>query len=119
MRKTMRPPVFLLPVLFSLFLFTAAAGCGSGTQHVGTYIAEIKDSSHRSETTMELKETGTGVWKVGDDEVAFSWHVKGNELRLHTQSGGVIVASLDNQIIHVTLPGSNEFSFRKVKPKTQ
>ena len=68
---------------------------------------------------MELKETGTGVWKVGDDEVAFSWHVKGNELRLHTQNGGVIVGSLDNQIIHVTLPGSKEFSFRKVKPTAQ
>ncbi len=117
MRKTIRPPVLLLPVLFSLFLFTAAAGCGPGLQHVGTYISETKDSSHRVETTMELKETGTGVWKVGDDEVAFSWHVKGNELRLLTQNGGVIVGSLDNQIIHVTLPGSKELSFRKVKPK--
>ena len=115
MRKKIGSPGFLLPVLFCLLLFTAAAGCGSGTQHVGTYIAEIKDSSHRSEATMELKETGTGVWKVGDDEVAFSWHVKGNELRLHTQNGGVIVGSLDNQIIHVTLPGSKELFFSKVK----
>ena len=105
----------MLLVLFSLFLFTAAAGCGSGTQHVGTYIAEIKDSSHRSEATMELKETGVGVWRVGDDEVTFSWYVKGNELRLNTKNGGVIVGSLDNQIIHVTLPGSKELLFRKVK----
>jgi hypothetical protein len=117
MRKTIRPPVLLLPVLFSLFLFTAAAGCGPGPQHVGSYIAEIKDSPHRSEATLELKDTGTGVWKVGDDEVAFSWHANGNELRLRTQNGGVIIGSLDNQIIHVTLPGSKELSFRKVKPK--
>jgi hypothetical protein len=105
----------LLPVLFCIFLLTAAAGCGPGTQHVGTYIVEIKDSPHRSETTLELQETGIGVWKVGDDELTFSWHVKGNELRLHTRDGGVIVGSLDNQIIHVTLPGSGELFFRKVK----
>jgi hypothetical protein len=115
MRKKIRSPVFLLPVLFCLLFLTAAAGCGPGTQHVGTYIAEIKDSPHRSETTLELKETGTGVWKVGDDEVTFSWYVKGNELRFHTNKGGVIVGSLDNQIIHVTLPGSGELFFRKVQ----
>ncbi len=114
MRRNIRSPVFLLLYLFCLLLF-AAAGCGPGTQHVGTYIAEIKDSPYRSETTLELKETGTGVCKVGDDEITFSWHVKGNELRLYTRNGGVIVGSLENQIIHVTLPGSKEFFFRKVK----
>lgn len=111
----MRSPVFLLPVLFSLLLFTAVAGCGPGPQHVGTYIVEIKDSPHLREATLELKETGIGVWKVGDDEVTFSWLVKGNELRLHTRTGGVIVGSLENQIICVTLPGSKELFFKKVK----
>jgi hypothetical protein len=62
-----------------------------------------------------LKETGVGVWRVGDDEVTFSWYVKGNELRLNTKNGGVIVGSLDNGVIHVTLPGSKELLFRKVK----
>ncbi len=52
---------------------------------------------------------------MGDDEVTFSWYVKGNELRFHTNKGGVIVGSLDNQIIHVTLPGSGELFFRKVQ----
>ena len=52
---------------------------------------------------------------MGDEEVTFSWDVKGNELRLHTKNGGVIVGSLDNRIIHVTLPGSKELLFRKVK----
>ncbi len=115
MRKKIRPSVFLLPLSFCLLLFSVASGCSPGTQHVGTYSAEIKDSPHRSETTLELKETGTGIWKVGDDEVTFSWHVTGNELRLYTKNGGVIVGSLDNQIIHVTFPGSNGLVFRKVK----
>ncbi|MGA2937631.1 MAG: hypothetical protein ABSF52_11100 [Syntrophobacteraceae bacterium] len=115
MQKKMRSPVFLLPVLFCVLLFTAAAGCSPRTQLVGTYIAEIKDSPNRGETTLELEEIGTGVWKVGDDEVPFSWHVKGNELRLYTRNGGIIVGNMDNRIIHVTLPGSKELLFRKVK----
>ena len=115
MRKKTQSPVFLLRVLFCLLLFTAAAGCGPGTQHVGTYIAEINDSPHLREITLELKETGTGVCKVGEDEITFSWLVKGCELRLHTKNGGVIVGSLDNQIIRVTLPGLEELSFKKVK----
>jgi hypothetical protein len=115
MREKIRSPGFLLPVLFSLLLFTTVAGCGPGPQHAGTYIAEIKDSPHLSEATLQLKETGIGVLKVGDDEVTFSWLVKGNELRLHTRTGGVIVGSLDNRIIHLTLPGSKELFFKKVK----
>lgn len=115
MQKKIRSRVFFLPVLSCLLLFAAAAGCGPRTEHVGTYVAEIKDSPHRTETTLELKETGTGVWRVVDDEVTFSWYVKGNELRLNTKNGGVIVGSLDNRIIRVTFPGSKELLFRKVK----
>ncbi len=115
MRKRYDLRFFLLPVLFCLLLFIAAAGCGPGTQHVGTYIAEIKESPHLSATTLELKETGVGVWRVGDDEVTFSWYVKGNQLRLNTRNGGVIVGSLDSGVIHVTLQGSEELFFRKVK----
>ncbi len=89
--------------------------CGPSTAHVGTYIAEIKDSPHHHETILELQETGVGVWRVGDDEVTFSWYVKGNELRLNTKNGGVIVGNLDNGVIHVTLPGSQDLFFKKVK----
>jgi len=115
MRRNTRSPVFLLTFLLCFLLFTALIGCGPETQHSGKYIAEIKDSPHRSETTLELKETGAGVWKVGDDEIAFSWHVKGNELRLYTKNGGIIVGSLDNETIRVTFAGFNELLFRKVK----
>ncbi len=90
------------------------AGCGPSTAHVGTYIAQVK-ALHHHETTLELKETGVGAWRVGDDEVAFSWYVKGNELRLNTKSGGVIVGSLENGVIHVTLPGSEDLFFKKAK----
>ena len=115
MRKKKQPPVLSSPFLFCLLLFIVASGCGPSAQHVGTYVAETGDSFHGGEAILELKDTGAGVWKVGDDEVAFSWHVKGSELRLYTKNGGIIVGSLDNRLIHVTLPGSKELLFRKVK----
>jgi hypothetical protein len=114
MCKKIYYPGFLLP-LFCFLLFIVLAGCGPGTNHAGTYIAEIEGSPLHSEATLELKETGAGAWKVGDDQVAFSWHVKGNELRFYAKNGGVIVGNLDNQVIRVTLPGYKELIFRKVK----
>jgi len=82
---------------------------------MGTYTAEIKAWPHYYIMTLELKEAAVGVWRLGDDEVAFSWYVKDNELRLNTKSGGVIVGSLENGVIRVTLPGFEELLFRKVK----
>jgi len=79
-------------------------GCGPSTEHVGTYVVETTASPPHHETSLELQETGAGVWKVGNDEVSFSWYVKGNELRLNTRNGGVIVGSLVKGVIHVSLP---------------
>jgi hypothetical protein len=90
-------------------------GCGPKPALIGSYVADTKDSPNHNETTLELKETGVGVWKVGDDEVSFSWYVKGDELRLNTKNGGVIVAEFGQEVIHLTLPGSKELRFKKVK----
>ena len=90
-------------------------GCGTRTPQIGTYTSVTTDTRVHRESTLELKEAGVGVWRVGDDEVTFSWYAKGNELRFHTKSGGVIVGYLDNEVIHVTIPGSQDFCFKKVK----
>lgn len=109
-----KSPVYLR-LLICCILFSAISGCGRETSHVGAYIAEIKDSTHCHETILELKETGIGVWRLCDDEANFSWYIKGNELRLLTRNGGTIVGSLDNEVIHVTLPGgTRELLFKKV-----
>ena len=97
-------------------------GCGSKspTSQLGTYVAETNAHADpcRPETSLELKETAIGIWKVGEDEVSLSWYVKGNELRLNTRNGGVIVGRLDDESIHVTLPGSEDILFKKVKEKS-
>lgn len=113
-RIRIQSPVCLLPLLCCLIL-SALPACNRETRHAGIYIAETRDSSHRQETTLELKEDGGGVWRVGEDEVGLSWYVKGNELRLHTRDGGVIVGKLDGKFVHVSLPGPKDLFFKKVK----
>ena len=102
-------------LLLLCLVLTVMIACGQGPAYVGIYIADTKDSPNHLETSVELKETGVGVWKVGDDEVPFFWYAKGNQLRLNTKNGGVIVADIDNDVIHCTLPGSKELRFSKVK----
>ena len=89
--------------------------CGSKDQLIGTYKAEVKDSPKQAETVLELKADGDGIWRVGDEEVPFSWYIKGGELRVNTKGGGVIVGTIENDAIHITLPGSKTLSFKKIQ----
>jgi len=79
----------------------------------GTYKAEATESPRQSETIVELKANGGGIWRVGDEEVPFSWYIKGGELRVNTKGGGVIVGTMDHDTIHLTLPGTKMMSFKR------
>ncbi|MHC1728825.1 MAG: hypothetical protein AB9866_22950 [Syntrophobacteraceae bacterium] len=111
-RQNLRGGIWLLPLCLLVFLMLS---CGSKEQLVGTYVANATDTARQSETTLELKVNGEGIWRVGDDEVNFSWYVKRDELRLNTKNGGVIVGDYQNDIIRITLPGIKSLSFKKVK----
>ena len=89
--------------------------CGSKEEFTGVYQAETKDLPRHAETVVELKASGEGVWKVGDDEVPFSWYIKGGELRVNTKAGGVIVGTIQKDAIQITLPGTKTMSFKKVQ----
>jgi hypothetical protein len=102
----------LLPLWLLLFLIIS---CGAKDQFIGAYQAEVKDSPKRVETVLELKANGDGVWRVGDEEVPFSWYIKDGELRVNTQGGGVIVGAIENDAIHITLPDSKTLSFKKMQ----
>jgi len=90
-------------------------GCGSKPQPSGTYVSDATASPRHGEATLDLKDNGVGVWKVGDEEVSFTWFMKGDELRVHTKSGGVLVGTVEDNAIKMAIPGSNEMAFKKVK----
>ncbi|NTW37536.1 MAG: hypothetical protein HGB17_15755 [Syntrophobacteraceae bacterium] len=91
------------------------ASCGSKEQYIGAYQAEAMDWPKQAETILELKADGGGIWRVRDEEVPFSWYTKGGELRVNTREGGVIAGTIENDTIHITLPGSKPLSFKRIQ----
>jgi hypothetical protein len=94
--------------LLCLFL-TFFLSCESSHKYAGTY--EAKDMA--GEVVLELKAGGEGNWISGFQEVAFSWHLKGGELRINTREGGVIVGKIRGDTIEINIPGQKEMVFRK------
>lgn len=82
-------------------------------QYTGTYLLQGADKKESSETYIELRENGIGIWNTPDDEVSFRWDVKNNEIRLHTKSGGVLVGKIQEGIIEIVFPGSKIRRFNK------
>ena len=102
----------LLPLCLLLILLIS---CGSKDEFIGTYKAEVKDSPKQVETVLEVKADGVGIWRVGDEEVPFSWYVKAGELRVNAKGGGVIVGTVEGDVIHITFPDSKTLSFKKIQ----
>jgi hypothetical protein len=102
----------LLPLLL---LWVFLVSCGSRDNLVGIYKAEEKNLPKPLETLIELKLNGEGAWKVGEEEVPFSWYTKGDELRINTKGGGVIVGYIEKGLIRTTIPGTPEMTFKKIQ----
>lgn len=98
----------LVPVLFA---------CNSTDSYIGTYQAIDTIGDTRKENIIELMENGEGSWCCGDGEVLFTWYVKGNELRINTKEGGIMVGKLENKSFTVTLPGQKTLSFIQIPPE--
>ena len=106
---------FQYRVLVLFLILALVAACGSRDQFIGTYRAEGKDLAKEAETTLELKANGDGAWKSSGEEIPFSWHIKGGELRINTKGGGVLVGGLEKDAIHLTLPGNRKMTFRRIR----
>lgn len=105
-------PLRLLPIFLILVLLVS---CGSRDKFAGVYKAVEEDLPKQVETLLELKPNGDGAWKVGGEEIPFSWYIKSGELRINTKGGGVIVGSIEKDIIQLTLPGTRKMTFKKIQ----
>lgn len=98
-------------LLFWIFLVS----CESNDNRIGLYKAEEGNLPRPLETLIELKLNHEGSWKVGEEEVTFSWYTKGDELRINTKGGGVIVGQIQKGVIRTAIPGTPEMTFKKIR----
>jgi hypothetical protein len=98
-------------ILLGLALVVGSA-CESSDKYAGTYSAQGKTG----EVRMELKANGQGIWIAANQEVPFSWHIKGGDLRINTKEGGVIVGKIEGNAIKINLPGQKELLFKRAAP---
>jgi hypothetical protein len=111
-KSLFRNPIWLLAFCLLLVLM---ASCESKDKYAGVYKAEAKETPKQAEITVELKANGDGLWRVGDEEVAFSWDIKGGELRVNTKGGGVIIGKIKKDTLQITLPNMKTLTFKKMR----
>ena len=104
-----------LRVLSLCLLLILFSSCGSKDQFIGAYKAEAGDSPRQAEIVIELKANGAGIWRASDEEISFAWDLKGSELRVNTKGGGVIVGTIENDTIRISLPGIKTMSFKRIQ----
>ena len=100
----------IIVICVPLFLFFS---CGSKIEYVGVY--QTNESKGELKSEIELNEHGEGYWRVGYNEEFFSWYSKGDEIRLNTRKGGVIVAKIKGETLVITLSGGKKLIFTKMK----
>jgi len=102
----------LRTVLLCVLLIFFLSSCTSKAEFAGIYKT---DAAASKQSELELKEDGEGIWRVGDNAETFSWYVKGDEIRLNTKKGGVIVAKIHGDTLKIALTPGKVLSFEKVK----
>ena len=89
--------------------------CSREKKFLGTYTPLPNSPPEYAGLSVELKEGGEGIRRVqGAETVTFHWVVKGDEVRIHTKSGGTIVARIKGDLIEVRFPGPQVVYFKKI-----
>jgi hypothetical protein len=103
---------------FLLFvaLMSCSVACAREDKYIGVYKSLSNSPPGYPEVYLELKKGGEGLRRVGEETLPFRWDVKGDEIRIHTRSGGIIVGQLqENDTLVIKLPGPEITYFKKMK----
>ncbi len=104
-----------LLALLVLGLLLGTAACTREEMFVGTYEPVAGTPPELAEMTLELRKDGEGVRRVRGEELAFHWEARGSHVRIHTRSGGIILARLKGDLLEVALPGHRFVLMKKKK----
>ncbi|MFP5211988.1 MAG: hypothetical protein ACLGPL_01275 [Acidobacteriota bacterium] len=111
----MRPERGIAPTLHFLLLLVLLAtlsSCQYENSLAGRY--EAVDVSTGSKLHLLLGSDGKGRWSLAREETLFTWEKKGDEVWLHSKTGGVLIGKIDEGgALYFNLPGIGEFRFEK------
>ncbi len=80
-----------------------AAACSDPSHLIGKY-QSLPEAEHF--VLLDLQPNGQGTWETDFDVVAFRWKQRGQEIWLHTRTGGVITGDIAEATrLKVDLPG--------------
>ena len=103
-------------VLLLTVVTLVTVACSREEKFLGTYTPIPNSPPEYFDLYVELKKGGEGVRRFQSGEpMAFHWVVKGDEVRIHTKSGGTIVARKKGDLFEVRFPGPEVVYFKKIK----
>jgi hypothetical protein len=100
-------------LFLSLTLMTLLITCSKQDQVLGTYRPLPGSPPEFSDVSIEIRKGGEGIRRVRNQTVTFQWVMKGKEMRIHTDSGGTIIAQPQGDLMEVTFPNSQVVYFKK------
>lgn len=100
-------------VLLALALPMLLWQCDRHAGIAGKYQTAAPGASGRVPVSLELQADGKGIWSMETDNAPFRWDLYGTKIRLHTQSGGVIEGVVDQETIHLAMPGMEVLIFKR------
>ena len=92
-------------IILAGVLMILAFACSREDQFIGTYKAVPGTLPEFADFSLELKAGGEGVRRIHGNDLPFQWVVRGHRIRIHTKSGGTIVAHAWGDRLMVRLPG--------------
>jgi hypothetical protein len=96
-----------------LILLTVA--CSREDKFIGTYKSVPGTPPEFADLYLELKKGGEGIRRIGGKELPFQWVVRGHQIRIHTKSGGIIVAYGWGDWLRLRLPGPLIIYLKRIK----
>ena len=111
--KRCLPALIFVMIIAPLLVY----GCERKVSPAGKYLAESDKGGQTPSVVLNLEVNGQGSWAAEGENLSFKWDLEGEQIRLHTRSGGVITGELSGDILTVRLPGTAPFVFRRTGEK--
>jgi hypothetical protein len=111
--RLQRIPKYFIIVVGVFLIFTSA--CSKEEKFIGTYKTVPETSPEFADLSLEFKKGGEGIRRIQGKDHPFQWVVRGHRIRIHTQSGGTIIAHAWNDRLLLRLPGPLYLHLKKIK----